>query len=176
MGLASLLPRRRSAGERQGRLEREVGRLLTAQGLTLAVAESCTGGLLGGRVTAVSGSSIYFAGGVIAYSNEVKVRLLGVDRVVLAAHGAVSAPVARQMATGVRSRIGADLGVAITGVAGPGGGTAAKPVGLVFVALARNGGCVVRRFRFDGARATVRRAAGDAALEMIKSELLKRSR
>jgi PncC family amidohydrolase len=149
-------------------LARDVGRRLVAAGWTVAVAESCTGGLLGGILTSVPGSSVYVRGGVIAYANAVKTGMLGVRASVLRREGAVSAAVARQMAAGVLTRTGADCGVAITGVAGPGGGTEAKPVGLVFVAVASAGRVVAREYRFDGSRARVRREAVRAALMVLR--------
>ncbi|MEN8162293.1 MAG: competence/damage-inducible protein A [Myxococcota bacterium] len=117
-------------------MEQALGRLLAEQGRSLAVAESCTGGLLAERITNVPGASGYFRGGVVAYANEAKRDLLGVPEALLAAHGAVSAPVAKAMAEGVRARLGADLGVSTTGISGPDGGTPEKPVGLVFVGFA----------------------------------------
>jgi len=127
--------------------------------------------LIGHRVTSVSGSSEYFVGGVIAYSNEVKIRELGVSRRTLVREGAVSAPVARQMADGVRRRLWATVGIGVTGVAGPLGGTARKPVGLVFIGLAGGTTWHVRRFRFRGDRAKIKRAASEAALKMLKEYL-----
>jgi PncC family amidohydrolase len=118
-------------------IEYRIGKALSARGLTLATAESCTGGLIGHRITNVAGSSAYYLGGVIAYDNRIKAGLLGVSEADLASYGAVSEPVARQMAEGVRTRFGADYAVAVTGIAGPGGGSEDKPVGLVYVAVAR---------------------------------------
>jgi PncC family amidohydrolase len=112
----------------------ELGQLLLTQGLTVAVAESCTGGLLGAALTAVPGSSRYVRGGIVAYADSVKRELLGVDAGLLATHGAVSAEVAPEMARGVALHLGADLGISITGVAGPGAEATAKPVGLIYVA------------------------------------------
>lgn len=142
-----------------------------ARGLRLAVAESCTGGLLGARVTAIPGSSDVMAGGVIAYDNAVKQAQLGVAAATLAAHGAVSEAVAREMAAGVRARLGTAIGVGITGVAGPGGGTPEKPVGLVWIAIDVEG--EVRTFggRLIGDRAEVRYRATQAALDMIRRAL-----
>lgn len=148
-----------------------IGAELVARGLTLAVAESCTGGLLGAALTSVSGSSAYFRGGVIAYANEVKVRCLDVDAGDIDRHGAVSAEVARQMARGARVRVGADIGIGITGVAGPGGGSEEKPVGTVFVAVCVSDRCAAERFRFAGGREDVRSAACKAALAMLAGEL-----
>lgn len=153
------------------RTERRIGQWLTSRGATLAVAESCTGGLLGARLTSVPGSSRYFLGGVIAYANEAKTALAGVPPALLRQWGAVSAPVATRLAQGVRRRLQADLGVSITGIAGPGGGTRSKPVGLVFVAVADRWGSRVRRFRFSGTRAQVRRASVEAALKLLEERL-----
>lgn len=155
-------------------IEAEIGRRLARRRMTVAVAESCTGGLIGYRLTSVPGSSKWFQGGVIAYSNEVKARDLGVDRKVLKKEGAVSDPVARRMAEGVRTRFGVDMGVAVTGIAGPGGGTPSKPVGLVFVSVSWDGGCEVRRCKFAGDRTAVRLASSTAALEVLRECLEKR--
>lgn len=152
-------------------LEQEIVEKLTVSGKTLAVAESCTGGLLGARITSVSGSSACFLGGVISYSNEVKEGLLGVPGALIATHGAVSEPVAMAMAEGVRRRTGADFALSITGIAGPDGGTAAKPVGLVYIGLAGGGDTVVRRFVFGGDRSTVRKSAVEEALTVLLSVL-----
>lgn len=149
-------------------IEEDIGRLLTDKGLTLAVAESCTGGLVGGRITSVAGSSSYFVGGIISYSDEVKIGVLGVDADLLARLGAVSADVAKQMARGVRERLSADIGVSITGVAGPDGGTLEKPVGLVFVGMSAGDDELAQRFEFTGGREAVRNAAGDAALDIVR--------
>ena len=144
------------------------GDALRSRGLTVAVAESCTGGLLGAVLTAVPGSSDYVRGGVIAYADSLKADLLGVSRHLLAAHGAVSEPVARAMAEGVRARCQADLGVAVTGVAGPGGGGPGKPVGLVFVAVAGGGGVRVERLEGDRGREENRARAVAVALRMCR--------
>lgn len=151
--------------------EREVGRLLIQRGKTLAVAESCTGGLLAQRITAVPGASAYFRGGVVAYSNEAKERLLGVPREILAQHGAVSAPCAQAMAEGARVLFQTDFSLATTGIAGPGGGTAAKPVGLVYIALASPSRVEVEQHRFRGSRDAVRGAASEAALALLFRKL-----
>lgn len=147
--------------------EIELGRVLLARGETLATAESCTGGLLAGRITDVPGASGYFRGGVVAYSNEAKVTLLGVGRELLGLHGAVSAPCARAMAEGCRVRLGATFALATTGIAGPGGGTADKPVGLVYIALASPKETWVEEHRFSGSRGEVRRLTCDAALDLL---------
>jgi PncC family amidohydrolase len=137
------------------------------RGLTVATAESCTGGLIAKLITDIAGSSGYFRGGVVSYSDDVKVSLLGVEREHLAAHGAVSAQVARAMAIGAVIRTGAKVAVAVTGVAGPGGGSAAKPVGLTYVAVSDAAGVEVRRFVWAGDRAANREAAARAAFEML---------
>lgn len=154
--------------EHRQALAGRAGRLLAKQGKTLAVAESCTGGMLGAALTAVPGSSRFFLGGVIAYADEVKQRMLGVEAKVLAAEGAVSEAVARAMARGVRQRFRAAVGIGITGIAGPGGGTAGKPVGLVFIGVADVEGCKVSRYRFEGGRHRVRVSSCRAALAMLK--------
>ena len=137
------------------------------RGLTLAVAESCTGGLVADAITDVPGSSGYFAGGVVSYSNEAKEQLLGVAGEVLAAHGAVSAQVARAMAEGVRARFGTDIGAAVTGIAGPDGGSEAKPVGLTYVAIADGAGIDVRRHAWTGDRRANKVASAAATLELV---------
>jgi len=136
-------------------------------GRSVATAESCTGGLVAKLFTDVPGSSGYYRGGVVAYSNEVKIRLLDVSEDELAAHGAVSAQVARSMAVGILRGTGVDLAVAITGVSGPGGGSAAKPVGLTYVAVADAAGAAVRRFVWTGDRSANREASARAAIEML---------
>jgi nicotinamide-nucleotide amidase len=157
-------------GERT--MEDVVGELLVARGWRIATAESCTAGLLSKRLTDVPGSSRYFDRGFVAYSNDAKVELLGVSEIDLAAHGAVSAPVAEQMAHGARHRAGVDLGVAITGVAGPDGGSAENPVGTVFVALSSSEGGAVRRYQFAGTRATIRERSVQVALDLARRTLL----
>ncbi|MBI2461038.1 MAG: nicotinamide-nucleotide amidohydrolase family protein [Candidatus Rokubacteria bacterium] len=155
-------------------LEAVVGRLLRERGLTLAVAESCTGGLLGHRLTEVPGSSAYFERGLVVYSNEAKQALLGVPASLLAAHGAVSRPVAEVMARGVRERAGTDLGLAVTGIAGPEGGSPAKPVGTVFIAVAGADGVEARGFRFGGDRSENKALSALWALELLRRHLLRR--
>ena len=139
-----------------------------AHGLTLATAESCTGGMVAERVTSVPGSSDVFVGAVVAYANEVKTRALGVAEDMLAAHGAVSAETAAAMASGVRARLGADVGVAVTGVAGPGGGTAEKPVGLVYLHVETPSDRRGYEFQFPGDRDTIRRRATATALHLVR--------
>jgi competence/damage-inducible protein CinA-like protein len=149
--------------------------LCRARGLSLATAESCTGGLVAARLTSVPGSSDAFVGGVVAYSNELKVEGLGVDPMLVERHGAVSSEVAAAMASGVRTRIGADVAVAVTGVAGPGGGTPEKPVGLVFLHAATPEGERGLRFDFPGDRESIRSRAAVAALHLVR-RLLTQSR
>ena len=137
------------------------------RGLTVAVAESCTGGLVADAITDVSGSSGYFVGGVVSYSNDAKERLLGVPAAVLAAHGAVSAQVARAMAEGARERFGATVAASVTGIAGPDGGSDAKPVGLTYVAVADEAGVDVRRHLWSGDRAANKMSSAAAVLELL---------
>ena len=137
------------------------------RGLSVALAESCTGGLIAATVTSVAGSSGYFLGGVVSYSNAAKEAFLDVPAATLAAHGAVSAQVAKAMALGARARFTASLAVGITGIAGPDGGSADKPVGLTYLGLADASGAAVRRFAFDGDRAANREAGTRAALEWL---------
>lgn len=134
---------------------------------TIATAESCTGGNVAGRITRVSGSSAYFAGGVVAYANDVKHRVLGVPEAILINPGAVSGACARAMAEGVRGLMATDLAVSTTGIAGPDGGTARKPVGLVYIAVAHAGGTVVEEHHFPGDREAVIGAATDRALSLL---------
>ena len=148
-------------------LERMIGEELRKRGLTLAVAESCTGGLLASLITDVPGSSDYFVGGVVAYSNTVKEEVLGVPRDVLRTAGAVSPECARAMAEGARKLLGTDLALATTGIAGPTGGTSQKPVGLVYVALAHPDGTEVREHRFVGSRRGNKHSAAHGALELL---------
>ena len=149
----------------------EVGRLLRGAGQTVAVAESCTGGMLGSVLTSVSGSSDYFAGGVIAYANVAKSRLLGVPKNVLLRHGAVSAECAKAMAAGARRALHSDYAISVTGIAGPGGATAVKPVGLVYVGLAGAKICKAEKFIFSGSREGVRKQSCRAALDILLEEL-----
>jgi nicotinamide-nucleotide amidase len=142
--------------------------LLRTQGLTLATAESCTGGLVAARLTEVPGSSDVFLGAIVAYSDEVKAAQLGVPEGVLAEYGAVSAEVAAAMAHGARARLGADVAVAVTGIAGPGGGTDEKPVGLVFLHAAGPSGELARRLDFPGDRETIRQRSAVAALHLVR--------
>lgn len=147
--------------------EETVGRLLRQCGLRLAVAESCTGGLVSHRITNVPGSSDYFMGGITAYANEAKAGLLGVSRETLETYGAVSRETALEMAQGVRLALQADIGLGITGIAGPGGGTPQKPVGLVWIALCTDERSDARRFLWSGDRLQVKEQSAQAALEWL---------
>lgn len=145
-------------------LAAQVGEIARRHGAMLATAESCTGGLVAGALTAVPGSSEWFAGGIVAYANAVKTAVLGVPQEVLAVHGAVSSECVTAMAQGVCRLLGASAAVAISGIAGPGGGTPVKPVGLVWMAWVVDGAGAARSFHFSGDRAAVRAAAVRAAL------------
>jgi PncC family amidohydrolase len=144
-----------------------------ARGYTLATAESCTGGGVAAAITDLAGVSSFFLGGIVSYSNEVKMALLGVPEETLATVGAVSQETARAMASGVRERLGSDVGVGITGIAGPGGDTPTKPVGLVYISVATPDGVVVRRDIWPGDRAAVRAASVRAALQLILDNVKK---
>jgi PncC family amidohydrolase len=157
-------------------LGRQVGERLRAAGLNrqpdtgrggLATAESCTGGLIADRITDTPGSSDYFLGGVVAYSNALKEALLGVRHETLLAHGAVSEPTARQMAHGARQRLGADVALAVTGIAGPTGGTSEKPVGLVYLALSAPDADLCERHIWHGDRRSNKEASAAAALSLL---------
>lgn len=148
-------------------LDKEIGEKLSQRGWTLAVAESCTGGLLGHRITNVSGSSDYFEGGVISYSNEAKERILGVPHETLVEHGAVSRETALAMASGVRRLLHTDIGVSVTGIAGPTGGTPEKPVGLVYIGLAAEGAELCEEHVWNGDRVANKEQSAEAALHLI---------
>jgi PncC family amidohydrolase len=152
-------------------LQHVVVERLTARGETLSAAESCTGGLLGAAITDVPGASSVFQGGVVCYSNRAKETMVGVSARLIQDHGAVSEPVARALASGVRERFGVDYGIGITGIAGPGGGTAEKPVGLVHWAVAGRGGVEHRMRVFGGGRAAVRAWSVNAALDLVRRVL-----
>ena len=158
--------------EADEKLEEVLGRLLGEHGRTLACAESCTGGLIAEKITRVPGSSGYFLGGVVAYANEAKMALLGVPEELLAAHGAVSNEVAIAMAEGARERFGADYAVSTTGISGPGGGTEEKPVGLVSVGIAWEGGSHVDSFVFPLDRERHRQLVAQVALDWVRRSLL----
>ena len=148
-----------------------VGKLLSRQGLTMSCAESCTGGLLSARLTAVPGSSAYVIGGIVSYCNKVKEQQLGVGQHDLETVGAVSETVARQMAEGVRRKLDTDIGVGITGIAGPGGATEGKPLGLVYIAVAGAKDTIVTRNVFTGDRQQVRWQSTEKALSMVLEQL-----
>jgi nicotinamide-nucleotide amidase len=152
--------------------EAVAGMLLTRGGVTVATAESCTGGLLAKMLTDVAGSSAYFSQGWVTYSNEAKQAQLGVSPDTLAAHGAVSEPTVTEMADGARGRSGATVALSISGVAGPGGGTDAKPVGTVCIALASGAGTTARTFHFPGDREMIRDRSAKMALSMLRFHLL----
>jgi len=158
--------------ENNEELEEVIGKLLLKNNYTLSTAESCTGGLLGHRITNIPGSSKYFFQGVQVYSNQAKIKLLNIDEDVINQHGAVSAPVAGLMAEGIRKISESDFGLAITGIAGPGGGTKEKPVGLVFTALSWNNGTKVEKNVFLGMRVSVKSQATQKAMDMLRRQIL----
>lgn len=159
-------------GEGEDRLEEVVGSLLKAQGQTLATAESCTGGLLANWITDVPGASNYFLEGVISYSNQSKLDLLGVSRETLKKHGAVSGPTALAMARGIRKRVGSDFGVSLTGIAGPSGGTVEKPVGTVNIAVVHPGGEWEHGYHFPFGRLLFKQVASAIALDRVRRLLI----
>ncbi len=148
-------------------LEKKIGRILQERALTLGLAESCTGGLVASRITDIPGSSAYFMAGFVTYSNQAKTKFLSVPDKIIARHGAVSNIVAERMAKGVRAAAGVDIGLSITGIAGPAGGSPEKPVGTVFIALATRKEVFVRRFLFSGNRREVRKRSSEEALTML---------
>jgi nicotinamide-nucleotide amidase len=153
-------------------MEEVVGALLKQRRLTISLAESCTGGMIGSRITNIAGSSEYFERGVVVYSNASKTELLGVPQDLIERHGAVSREVGAAMAQGIRTAARTDIGLSVTGIAGPGGGTEEKPVGLVYVALASSGGVKVDEHRFSGNRDQVRVKASQTALDMVRRHLI----
>jgi nicotinamide-nucleotide amidase len=159
-------------GKNEDRLEAVIGRLLLRKRQTLALAESCTGGIVSDRLTNIPGSSRYLRGGVVAYHNDLKANLLGVSGKILENRGAVSPDVARAMASGVRAITGATIGLSITGIAGPTGGTPTKPVGLVFMGLSAPEGSRTWRWQFHGTRETVKAQAAQTALNTLRLYLL----
>jgi nicotinamide-nucleotide amidase len=166
-------------GEGDETLESAVGRLLKENGATLALAESCTGGLLAKRLTDVAGSSAYFKEGLVTYSNESKERLLGVPKRMLLEHGAVSEIVARKMADGVRKLAGSDYGLSVTGIAGPDGGTKEKPVGLVFIGLSDSEGTFAERLDLSAwarSREAIRERSANRALDLLRIRLEERDK
>ena len=148
-------------------LEHQIGETLRRLGLTLAIAESCTGGLVCDRITNVPGSSDYFVAGIVSYSNQAKINLLGVRQETLENFGAVSAETVIEMADGVRSANHTDLGISISGIAGPGGGTPEKPVGTTWIGLSSVGYVKAERFQFQGSRQEIKNAAAQSALQML---------
>lgn len=154
-------------------LEVVLGEALREKKATIALAESCTGGLISHRITNVPGSSVYFERGIVAYSNQAKIDYLGVSGEILKDFGAVSSETAKAMASGIRKAANATFGLAATGIAGPGGGSAEKPVGLVYIAIAGPKGIEVSRFRFDGDRAGIKAKTAEAALAWLLSEVNK---
>jgi nicotinamide-nucleotide amidase len=154
-------------------LEEVVGMLLSQKKLTIAVAESCTGGFVSNRITNVPGSSNYFERGVVSYSNESKTEILGVPKDLIESVGAVSAEVVEAMAKGIRRLARSDIGVAISGIAGPGGGTEAKPVGTVFIGISHEKGVSSRRFQFKGTREEIKLISSETALDQIRKFILK---
>ncbi len=150
-------------------LEQNIGILLTKQKKTIAVAESCSGGLLGHRLTNIAGSSNYFIGGILVYANRAKTKLLGISPTLLKKHGAVSQPVAQDMATAIRKVLKTDYGISITGIAGSTGGTIQKPVGLVYIAVASAKKILCKEFHFKGSRQKIKTAATQSALELLLS-------
>ncbi|MFA6240880.1 MAG: CinA family protein [Candidatus Hydrogenedentales bacterium] len=151
--------------------ERQIGERLGRRKETIASAESCSGGLIAHRITNIAGSSGYFQGGVVTYSNQAKCDLLGVKKDSIMTEGAVSEAVAKQMAEGARGRFAADWGIGVTGIAGPAGGTPEKPVGLVFVAVAGKAGTTVRRCMFNGSREDIKSQTAETALAMVLEQL-----
>ncbi|HZK18483.1 MAG TPA: nicotinamide-nucleotide amidohydrolase family protein, partial [Clostridia bacterium] len=158
-------------GKDNERPEVLVGNLLTEKNLSIGLAESCTGGLIGAALTSVPGSSRYFQGGIISYANSVKKKVLGVPENILEKCGAVSEETACYMARGARKALGSDIGLAVTGVAGPDGGTAEKPVGLVYVALYDGGKTICRRYTLPGARKAVRKGVVNVSLNIARQYL-----
>ena len=152
-------------------LEKAVGRLLREQKLTIALAESCTGGLIAHRLTNVPGSSAYLVGGVVSYANEAKERMLGVSPQTLQEHGAVSEETAREMSRGVRRLLQTDVALAVTGIAGPSGGTPEKPVGLTYIALAAEDLERCERYLWKGDRWANKKQSAEAALRMLRQYL-----
>jgi PncC family amidohydrolase len=167
-------PQSQDQGESQAALDelaQRIGDLSRAANKTIALGESCTGGLVGHLITEVPGASAYLRGGVVAYGDAAKASLLDVPLATLKEHGAVSAQVAIAMATGARARFAADIGVAVTGISGPSGGSAQKPVGLTYVAVADAAGSEVRRFQWHGERSANKLASAGAVLDLLIERL-----
>jgi nicotinamide-nucleotide amidase len=160
-------------GEDDDELHTVVGSMLVERGETVATAESCTGGLIGHLLTETPGSSRYFFGGVVAYSNEAKTAFVDVPAETIAAHGAVSPETAAALASGCRKRFGTDYGIGVTGIAGPDGGTSEKPVGLVYVALAHAGGVEIGQYNWPAERSAVKLRSAKTALNLLRLHMLK---
>jgi nicotinamide-nucleotide amidase len=154
------------------KIEEEIGRLLRNKKLTLSIAESCTGGLISNLITNVDGSSNYFERGYVVYSNRAKIELLSVPEEIIKKYGAVSHETAIAMAEGVKRKSRTDIGLSVTGIAGPSGGTIEKPVGLVYIAVAGNKGTEYKKYRFKGDRLKIKSESAKAALENLKDYLL----
>ena len=153
------------------KIEDEVGKALQKRKMTLAVAESCTGGLISNRITDVSGSSKYFKMGVVAYSDKIKEEILWIPGSLIRKYGAVSGQIAIEMAEGVRAISNADIGIGVTGIAGPTGGSISKPVGLVYTALVTSKNRIVKKFRFKGSRQKIKWQASEAALGLVAQKI-----
>ena len=162
-------------GEDHDTLESVLGRLLAKKKLKFAIAESCTGGLVSNLITNVPGSSVYFKGGLVVYSDDVKIKILGVDGATIKKYGAVSGETAEEMASGVKRLYESDLGLAITGIAGPGGGSAKKPVGLVYMALARDNKVICNHCVFTGSRKEIKERVSAFALDMVRRTVCEHS-
>lgn len=158
-------------GEEEESLEKQIGDALRSKKYRISVAESCTGGLISHRITNIPGSSDYFDRGVVVYSNTSKIQLLGVPKLILESFGAVSRETAKAMAEGVKNISNSDFCLASTGIAGPGGETPTKPVGLVYIGLASNKPTMVREFRFEGKRQEIKAQAASEALKMVLEAL-----
>lgn len=161
-------------GEDEETMEQVVGKLLIKKKKSLTTAESCTGGLIANRITNISGASNYFMGGIVCYSNELKIKLLGVSEKTLKKQGAVSEKTAIEMASGARKRFNSDIAIAVTGIAGPTGGTKEKPVGTIYIALADEGGCEVKKFFFPYNREWFKMIVSSIALNWIRKRLLEK--
>ncbi len=160
-------------GENDDLIEEVIGRMLKEKGMTLAVAESCTGGLLAGRITDVAGSSDYFLGGITAYSNQIKEEFLGVKSETLMKYGAVSEETAKEMAYGIKTKFNSSIGISVTGIAGPGGGTPEKPVGLTYIGFCDGNQCYAVKWNFGDNRERNRTRTVQACLNLLRNELLK---
>lgn len=149
-------------------IEKTIARILRYRHLTLAVAESCTGGLIASRLTDIPGSSVYFVAGIVAYANEAKIKILGIDHETIRKFGAVSRQTAMAMAQNVRHLFGTHIGLAVTGIAGPAGGSTAKPVGTVFISVSLGHRTYFKKYQFRGSRLEIKKLAKNAALALLK--------